>query len=211
MTSPFSVPIYEPLPYVLSGLSFAQLPLYTQRYLSDIAKLVPPHAHGLNTITAERSIISTLLSRSLEGNDIALVRQRREATNMGRDYEQGIPFQNHAQWHAAAQEMRLQTVLGVLLPQRGRILDEFMIKFDALVWLDQEGRQNYTPGDWQRYRDALLTPILDRTSDQLVALDESVRNRSVSDECYYRGPPNSLYSRFGSSRTNASRVRSWRS
>ncbi|KAG1761063.1 hypothetical protein EDD22DRAFT_898389 [Suillus occidentalis] len=54
-----------------------------------------------------------------------------------------------------------------------------MIKFDALVWLDQREREHYTLEDWQRhtdasYRDTLLKPILDYTSQQLVAPDNTL-------------------------------------
>ncbi|KAG1722340.1 hypothetical protein EDD22DRAFT_738442, partial [Suillus occidentalis] len=55
---------------------------------------------------------------------------------------------------------RLQKLLGDVLPERELIFNAFMIKFDALVWLDQQGREHYTPDDWQRHRDALLKPIL---------------------------------------------------
>lgn len=210
MIPPFSVPVYEPLPYALSGLSFTRLPMYTQRYLLDIAKSTPPHTPKVNPVLDERSIISLALSMNLIGNDIALVNLRHETITMARDLERGIPPQASAQWHLAAQNKRLQTVLGTLLPERELIFNEFMIKFDALVWLDQEGRENHTPEDWQRYRNALLKPILDHTSEQLVARDEYVRNLPVINEYYYRAP--SLpYSRLGSPNPDASRTRSWRS
>lgn len=188
MIPPFSVPVYEPLPYALSGLSFTQLPMYTQHYLLDIAKLVPPHAHKVNSILDEHSIISLALYISLTRNDIALVNLRYETIVMARDLERGIPRQAGVQWHLAAQNKRLQTVLDTLLPEREIIFKEFMIKFDALVWLDQEGRENYTPEDWQRYRNVLLKPILDHTSEQLVARDEYVRNLPVINGYYYRAP-----------------------
>ncbi|KAG1870255.1 hypothetical protein DFJ58DRAFT_765319 [Suillus subalutaceus] len=210
MIPPFSVPVYEPLPYSLSGLSFTQLPMCTQHYLLEIAKLVPPHAHKVNSILDERSIISLALYINLLGNDITLVNLRHETITMARDLERGIPPQASAQWHLAMQNGRLQTVLGTLLPERELIFNEFMIKFDALVWLDQEGRENYTPEDWQRYRNALLKPILDHTSERLVARDECVRNLAVINGYYYRAP--SLpYSRLGSPRLDASRTCSRRS
>jgi hypothetical protein len=205
MISPFSAPVYEAPPYTLSGLSFTQLPVHTQRYLLDIAKLVPPHALDVNSISAERSIISMALFLSLIGNDMSLVDQRHEAIAMARDLERGIPPQASAQWHLEAENSRLQNIFGTLLPERELILNEFMIKFDALVWLDQQGRENHTPEDWQRYRDALLKPILDHTSKRLIALDKVVRHRPVIIRYNHR-VPSLPYSLFG-----PSRARSWRS
>lgn len=204
MIPPFSVPVYEPLPYVLSGLSFTQLPVCTQQYLLN-AKLVPPHAPDVNSISAERLIISMALFPSLTGNDMSLVESRHEATIMARDLERGILPQATPQWHVEAQERRLQNVFGIFLPERELIFNEFMIKFDALVWLDQQGRGHYTPEDWQRYRDALLQPILDYTSEQLVALDKVVRNRPAFIRYNHRLP----YSPFGPSRAIRGRARSW--
>ncbi|KAG0700821.1 hypothetical protein DFH29DRAFT_929844 [Suillus ampliporus] len=175
MLPPFSVPVYEPLPYALSGLTFPELPLRTQLYLVEMARLVPPHAHGVNSIENERSRISKALYRSLKGTDIALVDLRHEAATMAR-YLKGSTSPP-AHWHVIAQETRLQQVTGVLLPERELLINEYMIKFDALVWLDQQGREDYTSEDWQRHRDALLKPVLDHTSAALVAMDEFVRER----------------------------------
>ncbi|KAG2366290.1 hypothetical protein BDR07DRAFT_1396648 [Suillus spraguei] len=199
MIPPFSVPVYEPLPYALSGLSFTQLPIRTQRYLLDIAENELYFGPALNHIAE--------LFNDLIGNDTALVNMRYEAIVMARDLQIGIPPQATAQWHLAAQKKRLHIVLDTLLPERELIFNEFMIKFDALVWLDQEGRRKYTPDDWKRYRDALLKPILDQTSNRLVARDEYVKNLPVINGYNYRAP--SLpYSPFGSFGTDA---RSWRS
>ncbi|KAG1751430.1 uncharacterized protein EDB91DRAFT_1105478 [Suillus paluster] len=178
MLPPFSVPVYEPLPYALSGLTFLDLPIRTQLYLTD-AKLVPPHTRGVNSIEDERSRISIALFRCLTGTDIALVNMRHEAVAMARYLAEDTSPRAH--WHAEAQETRLKEVLGVLLPERKLHFKEYMIKFDALVWLDQQGRENYTLEDWQRHRDALLKPILDHTSHALVALDESVTRRTAAN------------------------------
>jgi hypothetical protein len=186
MIRPFSVPVYEPLPYTLSGLKFSQLPMHTQRYLLNIAKSAPPHKLKMNFISDQRSIISLALSTNLKWNDVVLVNMRHEAIIMARNLQRGIPSRASVKRHLAAQNRRLQTVFGTLLPERELIFNEFMIKFDALVWLDQEGRENYTPRDWQRYRDTLLKPILDHTSERLVARDEYVRNLPVINGYYYR-------------------------
>lgn len=200
MIPPFSVPVYEPLPYALSGLSFTQLPVCTQRYLLDVAKLVPPHAPDVNSISVERLIISMALFPSLIGNDMNLVDLRREAIAMARDLAKGVPPQASAQWHVEVENRRLQKVLGILLPERELIFNEFMIKFDALVWLDQQGREDYTPEDWQRHRNALLKPILDYTSKQLVVLDMIIGYNHLVPSLPY--PP---------LRSDTSRARSWRS
>jgi hypothetical protein len=187
-----------------------QLPVYTQRYLLDVAKLLPPHAPDMNSISVERSIISMALLSSLLGNDMVLAELRHEAIIMARDLARGIPPQASAHWHAEVENYRIEKVLGTLLPERELIFNEFMIKFDALVWLDQQGRENYTPEDWQRYRDMLLNPILDYTSKQLVALDRLVRNRPAIIRYNRRVPP-LPYSPFRSSRADTNRARSWRS
>ncbi|KIK37581.1 hypothetical protein CY34DRAFT_810201 [Suillus luteus UH-Slu-Lm8-n1] len=167
-------PVYEPLRYALSGLDFTQLPVCTQQYLQE-AKLAPPHAPDVNVISAERLKISMALSSSLIKNDMALVELRLETVVMASDLETGIPSQDDLQRDAlAAQECRLQKLLGNVLPERELIFNAFIIKFDALVWVDQQGREHYTPEDWQRHRDELLKPILDNTSQQLVALDTAV-------------------------------------
>ncbi|KAG2111147.1 uncharacterized protein F5147DRAFT_97931 [Suillus discolor] len=204
---PFSVPVYDPPPYALSGLSFSQLPMHTQRYLQFIAKLVPPDVPGADSISDERSIISMALFRSLIGNDMALVRQRDNAIAMARKLRRDIPSQETTQWHWEQEAMRIQFVVHTLLPERELIFNEFMIKFDALVWLDQRRWENRTSECWQRYRDALLEPILDRTSTQLTWIAQGM-NMHVINGYTYRAP--SLpYSPLGSSR--ASRARSRRS
>jgi hypothetical protein len=167
-------PVYEPLSYALSGLDFTQLPVCTQQYLQQ-AKLVPPHVPNVNIISAERLNISMALSSSLIKNDMDLVELRLETVVMASDLETDIPSQDDLQRDAlTAQESRLQKLLGDVLPERELIFNAFMIKFDALVWVDQQGREHYTPEDWQRHRDELLKPILNNTSQQLVALDSAV-------------------------------------
>lgn len=208
MLPPFSVPVYEPLPYTLSGLTFLQLPPPTQRYLVMV-KLVPPHAPDLNTIEDERSRISLALFRSLKGTDIALVELRHETVAMSRELEAGAS-PSAARYAAAVQrqETRLKEVLGVLLPERELLFNEYLIKFDALIWLDQEGRENYTLEDWQRHRDARLRPILDYTSRALVALDESVTKRTMTTGYTWKTPRSPFPASFRSPCTGASRPRS---
>lgn len=208
MIPPFSIPIYESPAYVLSGLTFPQLPLNTQRYLLDTAKLVPPHAPHLNTIEREYRVICNALVSSLVENNKALVASRLEALVMAYDFQRENPPQPSAEWHETMQERRLRTVFDVLLPERELIFNAFMVKFDALVWLDQERYEDYTPGDWQRYRDALLEPILDYTNRQLVVLEERVINRPESHESHSLALPNPPYSLVSSYRQNTNRARS---
>jgi len=204
---PFSVPVYEPPPYALSGLSFSQLPMYTQRYLQFIA-LVPPDVPEVDSISDERSNISMALFRSLIENDKALVRQRDDAIAMARQLQRDIPSQETTQWHLEQQDMRIQFVFGTLLPARKLIFNKFMVKFDALVWLDQRRCENRTSEYWQRYRDALLEPILDRTSTQLtwIAQGRSVMNMHVING-YTHPAPSLPYSPLGSSRASRARFR----
>ncbi|OAX41139.1 hypothetical protein K503DRAFT_767943 [Rhizopogon vinicolor AM-OR11-026] len=184
MIPPFVAPVYEPLPYELSGLTFMQLPFHTQRYLG-MAKLVPPHARGLNSIHDEHTRISQSFFRSLTGNNEALVDKRHEAVAMTRELEAVVP-PSAKRWYAAAQKSRLHQVFGVLLPERELLFTEYVSKFDALIWLDQQGRTNYTPEDWQGYRDARLKPVLDSATHALIAMDEGMTRYTTTTRHTWR-------------------------
>jgi len=178
MIPPFSAPVYEPAPYAYCGRAFHELPPLAQHYLSEVACLMPPATHSPSAIEDERSRLALSLFRALQGIDIALVDKRYEAYHVARE-AQASPT---TQWfHSALRkdEERLQEVVGVLLPERQRTLDEFMIKFDALVWLDGEGREQFSHAEWQAHRDTLCAPILDYTRRALIALDESVMKKTI--------------------------------
>ncbi|KAG1905088.1 uncharacterized protein F5891DRAFT_944544, partial [Suillus fuscotomentosus] len=170
--------------------------------------LVPPDVPEVESILDERSIISMALFRSLIGNDRALVRQRDDAIAMARKLQRDIPSQETTQWHLEQQTMRIQFVFGTLLPERKFIFNAFMIKFDALVWLDQRRWENRISEYWQRYRDALLEPILDHTSTQLtwIAQGKSVMNMHVING-YTHWAPSLPYSPLVSSHASRARFR----
>ncbi|KAI0312243.1 hypothetical protein OF83DRAFT_1176833 [Amylostereum chailletii] len=159
--SRFSSLSYTPYPYRFSNIPFHELPASAQRYLFSInsGPLVPLHAL-LPTLHAH---LVHDLARALQDSDTALVYLRREASlatlpDRRKDAE------------------RLAKVVHVLLPARKRVLENFITRFDTLVWLECEVlRPLGTPAtrDGQRrFRDRVLLPLLQLTTRVLVALDE---------------------------------------
>ncbi|KIJ68075.1 hypothetical protein HYDPIDRAFT_83455 [Hydnomerulius pinastri MD-312] len=175
MLPPFSVPVYQPAPYTYAGLEFQQLPIIAQHYLADVARLMPPVAYNPDpdSIPNQRWFLAEALFRSLRGIDIALVHKRLEAYQASREAELS-PSLSVIEDASKKDEKRIFEVLGVLMPERQRTLDEFVLKFDALVWLDAEGHEHFTRENWQAFRDSLLTPILESTGRQLQKLDEAI-------------------------------------
>ncbi|KAG1761045.1 hypothetical protein EDD22DRAFT_970796 [Suillus occidentalis] len=82
----------------------------------------------------------------------------------------------------APDECRLPKLLGDVLPELELIFNATMIKFDALVWLDQQGREQ-----------------------ELVALDNAVRTRPALFGYHNHRLP---YLPFGSSRATRGHARS---
>ncbi|KAH7888913.1 hypothetical protein F5I97DRAFT_1856505 [Phlebopus sp. FC_14] len=174
----FTAPVYEPSAYTYTNYPSNELPLLAQHYLADIAK--PPSSHHTpDIIKHEREKLSSALMRSLIKNNIALVEKYHEVN----EYSQASPpVSPSPTWEEEASkrdEERLFEVLNVLLPQRQRILEDFIVKFDVLVWLDVDGREDYTEQDWQTYRNALLFPILEQTRCALIETNEKKEKEIV--------------------------------
>jgi hypothetical protein len=163
---PFSVPVYQATPYTYAGLEFDQLPTIAQHYLTDIAHL----PYYPETIPNQRQFLAEALFRALKGIDIALVYRRLEAYHASQEAQQSPSRVDFAD-AMKQNQLRMFEVLGVLMPERQRILNKFVLMYDALVWLDMEEDENFTQ-DWQEFRDSLLTQILDETDHALRTLDE---------------------------------------
>ncbi|EGO00472.1 hypothetical protein SERLA73DRAFT_181080 [Serpula lacrymans var. lacrymans S7.3] len=187
MLPSFTPPIYEPHAYAYAGLAFSQLPTIAQHYLTTVARLMPPAAYDPSAIHEERSRLSLSLFRSLQGIDIAMVEKRQEAYSIAK---LGDTSPTHEWYETALQkdQERLHEVFNVLLPERERTLDEFMIKFDALVWLDVDGHEDFSLEQWQEHRNNLSTPILNYTGQALVALDSAVSKKNVEGDDNWRSP-----------------------
>ncbi|KAF9241858.1 hypothetical protein BU15DRAFT_60754 [Melanogaster broomeanus] len=168
MLLPFSVPVYQPSPYTYVGREFNQLPIVAQHYLAAVAQLMPPIAYNPDpeAIPNQRWFLAEALFRALQGIDIALVNRRLEAHHASREAllsPSSVDFEE-----AAKQEKRR------ISESDNGTLDEFVLKFDALVWLDVDGHEAFTQEDWQAFRDALLTPIMDETGRALRRHDEAM-------------------------------------
>ncbi|KDQ54288.1 hypothetical protein JAAARDRAFT_38446 [Jaapia argillacea MUCL 33604] len=184
MYSPFNIPIYQPSPYSYSGLKLHELPLLAQHYLETIE--TPHSALDVSFIQSKISELSVALFRSLQGVDIAMVERRHEA-RMISDRVQRSPtkatFERATHLAVRRDEERIGEILNVLLPERQSILDEFMIKFDTLVWLQMEGRgegENLSVEKQMQDRDRMCAPVLEYTHQALLALDKDVMEKSFS-------------------------------
>lgn len=180
----FAVPIYEPSPYVFSGLTLDQLPLLARYYLADIAEVLPPALYEPELLAARRSQLALALFRSLQGVDMALVERRQDARRTAAQR----PDETVEQWRQRTEEQdreRIETVVDVLLPERQILLDEFMIKLDTLVWVEMEGQtgsSRRSVQEQQVYRDEICAPILEYTNKALIALDEAVMAKTTEME-----------------------------
>ncbi|GJE89990.1 hypothetical protein PsYK624_061090 [Phanerochaete sordida] len=175
--------IYVPSPYSLTNISFEELPHLAQHYLTDVLSISAPHAMTPGQIETEMSRLCAQLCRALEGNTMALVQARRQADLACLDAEPRSPVDLDAD-----NAQRVLEVLGILLPERERLMDDFVGRFDALVWLDlsQPREEPLSIEQQKKYRDEhpLFQATLQSARDVLVALDCEV---ALLDEMR-RGP-----------------------
>lgn len=221
---------YLPPPYTFSDLSFDELPHLAKHFLGDVLAIAPPHASSPEQIESEMSRLCGELCRMLEGNTMALVQARRNADLASIDDVPSSPVDIKV-----GNARRVLEVLGVLLPERERLMDEFVGRFDALVWLELSrlGGKRLSVENQRQYRDEhpLFRDTLQRTKDILVNLDREV---ALLDEVrrgpssappvqatFWQGPPkatrtNGQAMRYGRSNTTKSRrnseasVANWR-
>ncbi|EIW83106.1 hypothetical protein CONPUDRAFT_152147 [Coniophora puteana RWD-64-598 SS2] len=167
MSPAFLPPVYDPEPYTFTGLHLQELPHFCQHYLADVAQLLPPRMLAPDAVKHERHRLVFSLFRSLEGTSISLIEKRYDAA---RDQELNLPPTVAAEKNAT----RLQEIVCILLPERQRLLDEFLLKFDALLWIDVECRKDCGANDWKTYRDSLVSRVLKMVDERLIELDISV-------------------------------------
>ncbi|KAI0339896.1 hypothetical protein BDW22DRAFT_1486590 [Trametopsis cervina] len=179
-TPSIPIPEYEPAPYRFSGLAFADLPPLAQYYLADVVGVTSPAHATAKHLQDHRAILQCSFFRSLQGNDEWLVKEwiaiQEARSAVIRDSECAA---------AALQRESEEQFLDVLLPERERHFKEFIIKFDALVWLDVEGRrekEKMSEQEQRRYRDEEcgLQQALEYTKKALQVLDREVARLLLS-------------------------------
>jgi len=175
MSPAFLPPVYDPEPYAFTGLRLQELPHFCQHYLADVAQLLPPRMLAPDAVKHERHRLVLSLFRSLEGTSISLIEKRYDAA---RDQELNLSPTVAAEKNVA----RLQEIVCILLPERQRLLDEFLLKFDALLWIDVEGREDYGADDRKTYRDSLVSRVLKMVDERLIELDISV-GKVMAQQC----------------------------
>lgn len=168
-----SIPIYEPMRYWFSGLEYHELPELAREFLQD---LIPNHyqpRHKLqHLIDQKHRKLAVGLALSLQGNDGGLVRLRHQARSSFVSLSQS---QADVAEEKVRDEKRIQEVLEVLIPHRKQILDDFMVRFDALVWCELKPAENRMAKEEQDiYRNARCKPVIDGTNLALRVLDRKM-------------------------------------
>lgn len=166
---PFKAPKYEASDYAFSGLSFDELPDHARSYLANVIKITSPCKVTYDHLFRGFMDLSKGLRDSLAGNDKALIKLKNEARRKSicgsLEPTPATEKENLA---------RLQHVLGVLLPKRQTILDNFVQKWDALVWLEIEGMPaegRPVPEQQQQYRNDSLERAFALANQSTVELD----------------------------------------
>lgn len=175
---PLSIPIYEPMRYWFSGLEYHELPELARDFLQDmITNHYQPRQKLQRLIEHKHRELAIGLALSLQGNDGGLVRLRHQARSsfvslsqcQSREVETGVAESR------VRDEHRIKEVLEVLIPHRKQILDDFMVRFDALIWYELKPTENQMPKQEQEsYRGARCKPILEGTYLALGVLDRKM-------------------------------------
>ncbi|KII92982.1 hypothetical protein PLICRDRAFT_696234 [Plicaturopsis crispa FD-325 SS-3] len=184
MYTTFKSPCHTIRPYTYTAKSWHELPGIAQHHLaqvdptrSTVLDATPINPHGLyNTIDIQgccRQLVSRFL-RSLEGVDNIIVQKRHEAlgligpaeTTPGRDERDAE---------------RVWLVQNILMPERQNLVDEFALRFDALLWLEFESERgldrSYDDDAVERdrmERDERIAPAIFEANRCLEALHRSV-------------------------------------
>ncbi|KAI0088112.1 hypothetical protein BDY19DRAFT_211695 [Irpex rosettiformis] len=171
-TSTIPTPVYEPVQYALTGRPFKLLPPLARHYLADVIGVIEPKNATPRLIQDHRDALKCTFFRTLQGNDEWLVKDWRTVQKLRPIERRGIE-----------QAMQLvkseEQFLHILLPERENHFREFVGKFDALVWLELEGRRgnaSLTEAQQKEYRDEMcgLREALDYPRKALEALDRQV-------------------------------------
>ncbi|KAI0076140.1 hypothetical protein K474DRAFT_1663409 [Panus rudis PR-1116 ss-1] len=187
-TDPFVAPEYVPSPYAFAGLSYKKLPPAAKRYLQKEVGVTAPSKINSTDLEVRYEQLEQNLMRSLEGNNYALVERSHEVRRGSRGSLSMTPSPASPDF-TMTQAMdapptyqtilendirRLSEVLNVILPERQIILDEFLLKWDALFWLEMEGipeELRFSVETQILTRDTTVKHILTRAQNAPVALD----------------------------------------
>ncbi|CAL1706134.1 unnamed protein product [Somion occarium] len=168
----FKAPVYIPSEYNFSGLQFDELPHLAKHYLANEIGITSPSDATSEELVNRYIELASKLVRCLEGNDRALVELKTDARR------KSIIAPHEPEMTTYGRDMaRVKQVLEVLLPERQSILDDFVVKWDALIWLEMEGldeRTRLTVEQQKQHRHNTLIPVLERSQESPVELDEHV-------------------------------------
>ncbi|KAF8069919.1 hypothetical protein FPV67DRAFT_1413742 [Lyophyllum atratum] len=186
-------------PYPHHSVPFGVLPLGAQKLLLD---------HGLtvdhydpNAVEEVRCQRAAKLYHDLQAVFDALVLLRREVVAINAALENLEPGPEYEKAEEAYVEIA-RCVFHDLLPEMHGRIDQFIAEADALVWFEHHVREG-TPHavsreEIERYRDAKMTPIIERAFDLLFKLDTAIvlKDLEAMDKVGdTQGPPLSMSNR----------------
>lgn len=179
----FCPPAYVPEPYSLAGVEFSVLPEEIKQFLAT--------EFGVTKDNIESPRQNLLLTwRRLEDqlrDDIVLSNcafiEVKTAAERTRREVWWRPFKDIQ----AADQRRAWHVLNVLLPARERVLDNFVEKTDALVWLELQstnlGRQMSTK-EQEVYRDRKISRLIERTAKPVDVVNEAIKGQETRNKLH---------------------------
>ncbi|EED82095.1 predicted protein [Postia placenta Mad-698-R] len=160
-------------PYPFNGKQINELPQRAIDHLVLVGKsyglFVPPASHA----AAQQYSLITRLFDTLAVIDNIIVASRHDATNV--PPKRGSQTRTHTWWPRALQrdDPHIRQIVERLLPERMRVVKEFVELFDALVWIEpQDG--TLPASAVATLRDVLLYPVLDRVDGALTDVQRFV-------------------------------------
>jgi hypothetical protein len=185
---PISLPIYTPANYWFFALGYEKLPSVACSFLDDLSTKYEFRDLGLYVKNKRRQLAESLQS-NLRGNDEGLVRLRHQARRTYIELlSDGFSSESQRRRTRSKKELpverileqrrrdgqRLRDVLEQLIRERIGILDDFMTKFDALVWWEMQSVANVMlEASQARHRNAACKPLIDGVNHDLKDLDRT--------------------------------------
>ncbi|KAL4253292.1 hypothetical protein ABKN59_005122 [Abortiporus biennis] len=176
---------YIPPSYTFHGLRFHQLPLSAQQYIQvefNVSSPLPRRFDFRFQRAWER--ISNNLVSELRGNNDFLVNLKLDAEFTRPPGTEDQSKSNESTNIYLNDLERLRQVVGEVLPARRDFLDAFMIKWDAIFWLDMESRSRIPNKETQiRLREVRSAKVFEVCNNGLQALyKERLYARKVLEE-----------------------------
>lgn len=179
-------------PYPFSGKKTDELPQQAIDHLVLVTRsygmLVPLASYAA---AAEQHALTYKLFEELEVIDTIIVASRHDATNVPPKTDSRT--RTNTWWPRALQrdDPYIRQIVERLLPERVRIVNKFVVLFDALVWIELKDNTLPTSAT-ATLRDTLLNPVLDYADAALADVQRFVerewkpRRRIYSDIWGYR-------------------------